>query len=104
MALEVTQILQLIHRTACGTQAFAPDIANTLKQSQMKKLSNAPEMGDKFLKKFSRRCDCILYTVYNLYVKEKGPQPTRYGPAQGVRKRRGSVRSDRFYLFLTSIL
>ena len=65
MALEVTQILQLIHRTACGTQAFAPGIANTLKQSQMKKLSNAPEMGDKF----SRRCDCILYTILFLYKK-----------------------------------
>ena len=69
MALEITQILQLIHRTACGTQAFALDTANTLKQSQMKKLSNAPEMGDKFLKKFSRRCDCILYTILFLYKK-----------------------------------
>lgn len=65
MALEVTQILQLIHRAACGTQAFALDTDNTLKQSQMKKLSNAPEMGDKF----SRRCDCILYTIL-FYIKK----------------------------------
>ena len=63
MALEVTQIFQLIHRTACGTQAFAPDTANTLKQSQMKKLSNAPEMGDKFFKKIFAAVR--LYTVYN---------------------------------------
>lgn len=73
MALEITQILQLIHRTACGTQAFAPDTANTLKQSHMKKLSNAPEMGDEFFKKFFAALDCILYTVYNFIINKKAP-------------------------------
>ena len=69
MALEVTQILQLIHRTACGTQAFAPGIANTLEMVTLIKLSNAPEKGDNFwngiLKKFFRGAGVRLYTVYN---------------------------------------
>ena len=70
MALEVTQILQLIHRTACGTQAFALDTANTLKQSQMKKLSNAPEMGDKFFKK-NFRGGAIVYCIqFYFYIKK----------------------------------
>lgn len=33
--------------TGSGVKAFAPDAYNTPNQSQMKKLSNAAEMGDK---------------------------------------------------------
>jgi len=48
MALEVTQMFQLIHRTACGTKAFAPDTANTPKQSQMKKYQMRLKKGMNF--------------------------------------------------------
>ena len=41
--------------TGSGTKAFAPDVYNTPNQSQMKKLSNAAEMGDEFSRRLQKQ-------------------------------------------------